>query len=277
MNIAEESTINIIRLLVTNNDKDAQEEFLRRLNKKHFLQKAYNSSKFIDQSKLISYNSYVAFFWIQLFDKGKLVQCLRKYNILSETEQMEDEDNFVYGYLYKTAKTAFIDMLKAEKDDWDYGDLSRITIPGNRNHEDGGNSSFEEYIGFFNEEPRYSESRKSETSISLEKLKALFLELPRKSRISIWLKRMVGIIPLPDEDLQYLAEKNNCTTNRILRLIDDEVEKNLDNSKTTGYVSTKFLSSLQSVSVDVIDQRVKRAMIRISEHTAISDVDVHDG
>jgi len=266
MDVVGMSTIILIRHIVISHDKQAQEELCQRIINQGILERTFKNKKRSRdfEDRILFYEDFAAYFWFSLLTTRKLESLLCKFEIECSENRMNDEEKFAFGYLVKIAKTVFEDLVTETRGKWEIHRQQKLPYSVDRGDGDTGMLEPEDLSSTPGKEViDYVISRESQTSIDIEELESLILNLPQKARIPMWLKYLVRISSLIEDDIQYLADINQCSEERILELIDIEVNHNIDSEKSTGYVSTAFLASIMHMSTNTLDQRIRRVKDKI--------------
>jgi hypothetical protein len=98
--------------------------------------------------------------------------------------------------------------------------------------------------------------------------------LPRLApdlRIPFWLRYFQVFGPLPAEDAAWVAERSGLTADGVAEVVSQEAESNRTHHKP---LSSEFIGTLINIPpcadgrYSTVDQRVRRAIVRIREHLA---------
>jgi DNA-directed RNA polymerase specialized sigma24 family protein len=95
--------------------------------------------------------------------------------------------------------------------------------------------------------------------------------LPPDLRIPFWLRYFQAFGPLALEDAAWVAERSGLTVDRVVEVVAQEVESNRSHHKP---LSSEFIGSLLNIPpcgdgrYSTVDQRVRRAIVRIREQLA---------
>lgn len=103
---------------------------------------------------------------------------------------------------------------------------------------------------------------------------AVLPRLPPELRVPFWLRYYQVFGPLPPEDAAWVAERSGLTADRVAEAVAQEAEAHRAHRKP---LSSEFIGSLLDIApcadgkYSTVDQRVRRAILRIREYLAEVD------
>lgn len=276
MNYTSLSTIRLIELFVHFSDNKAFEEFHSRTQS--VVEIVYKANASIASFYNFTFNDFetVVLGWI--IDKNKFQSLLWKYSSLKDSNSLKNLDSFVKGYYYRIVQSGFHQYLHELYPEYRISDFTTEDIEVQASYEDD-ESNFHKpsfpVVEFNDGSQKTKESNKYSIASYMKKLKieaeliALvdeILNLKPTKRIPVWLTYLVRILPLPEEDMQFLAELNNCSEEDIQKSIDKAVSENMDKSFA---VTSEFIGILIQIPQNTVSVRIRRAKQELSSKIGV--------
>ena len=271
--------IQLVALIIDFNDHDAFNEFHSRTQS--IIEIAFKKHWHIASAYDIEYEEYETAVLGWVYEKNKLLFLLEKYRELEGTGSVRSQDSFVRGYYYRILSSAFIEYLHEirpeykpevfDEDDTDEDDtdikviddsIIQIDVSQDSDDCDGDGERFPIY---YNENMSYQDSSKYSIDEYFQQIEEeeqilqavdLIMKLPPSRRIPVWLTYFVRRVPLPGEDLEFLAELNECKLEFIRKAIEEAIAENMHK---TYSVPSKVISALMQISQNNVSVRVRRA------------------
>lgn len=242
MDFSKEDSVRLIELSILGVN-GAYFEFLTK--QKEILKKCYN--KYSKINYFLEFPGYYSFAqeWILL--KNKL---LPLYKYLKSKSLIGGEPEIlqrsIERYFFTIAYSAFIEYLSEEypgKKQVIAASENVISAPFKGSVVPYKKISYEDYSNISNESTDRSDPQKSiePADNTLTNTLQFLATLKPEKRIPFWLTYLSREHPLPQSDIMWLAELNECSTGIILNRIHSAVESNEDKSFA---VSSKFLGKL---------------------------------
>jgi len=224
----------------------ATEEFLKRT--KHCIAQIYNKHIKLVYYRHLTLEDFEGFVKGWMFDKKKLNMLYARYEKEDAKGQVSDKNEFVLRYFYRILDSGFFDWRRETNPEFqkditimDISLADRIVKPDEL--------TAKEYFEFIDKH--------------MDIIVSMMHKLPPEKRIPLWLKRIIRTENLPQEDIKWLADLHNCSTEEI----EQRIYKGMDLSMKSPLfaMSLTNIGELMKESANTMSQRIARAKDEIRD------------